>query len=230
MPKSLIILAGIAGTVLVVFIIFLAISWERIVNKFTPDNPWPTLNSPASIDPVVLGELENAVNYSKEIWSKAYGLYDISDFPQVFVDDPTVPLSRDQLKYLNEVKANQAGLTDVLKGQGWLTYSRSLILNLESGRQAYQLQATLSAQGKTMGPDDYRKVGAPAPPPGVTPTTFPSISNQLNPPGYRWKVSFLTVKVEGSRAQVEYSNTDRWETDFLVKTAKGWRIAGARFD
>lgn len=206
---------------------------ERIANKFLPDNPWPSLHANNSADPALVQQFEDLINRESVVMAGAYKSFDMKDFPQVYVDDPAVPLSRDQAKYVKEVKSNQTGASDLIQGEGWLSFSQALILSYGSGVRAYQVQATLATQGKTMSADDYRRVGAPVPPPGATPTLVPSVltvGDVADPNGYKFKVRFKSVTVEGDRAEVTYINGDDGKIvhTFLVETATGWRIAGLR--
>lgn len=221
---------------IVIFILFVAFLvatvGERLVNKFLPDNPWPALQASGQSDPALIPVFSDLITQSYNSLGNAYTSYDMSDFSQFYVDEPTVPLNREQSKFVDEIKANQskAGLSSGLTGQGYLAYCRALILNSGSGAQAYQLQATLAAQGKTMSPDDYRKVGAPMPESGAAPTAMPSFSDTVSSSSYQWKVNFGTVTVEANRAEVTYLYGDGWGVmhAFLVKTLAGWRIAGER--
>lgn len=227
----------VASVSLVIGILLIVGCWvvlgERLANKFLPDNPWPSLHTSGPADLALVQQFENLINHNAEVMGRAYKSFDLTDFPSVFVDDPNISLNRDQAKYLSQVKSSQTGASDLIKGEGWLSYSQALILNYGSGVRAYQVQATLAAQGKTMGPDDYRKVGAPVPPPGVTPTSVPSVllaGDVDDPNGYKFKVSFKSVMVEGDMAEVTYIYGDDGKTvhTFLVKTVAGWRIAGLR--
>lgn len=218
----------ISGVVLVAC--FWLLFGERIAEKFLPDNPWPSLRPTGSADLALVQQFEDLINRADEVNGKAATTFDMTDFPLLYVDDPAVPLSRDQAKYFKEIKANQNGLNNLIKGEGWLSYEQAAILNMGSGARAYQVQATLAAQGRTMSADDYRRVGAPVPAPGVTPTPLPMMQVYGDPNGYKFKVSFKSVTVETTRAEVTYIYSDDGKTThtFLVNTAAGWRIAGSR--
>jgi hypothetical protein len=158
--------------------------------------------------------------------------HEASAFPAVFVDDPDVPLTRDQRDQLRDCLGRAA------EGVGYFTYSVAAHHNSERlNRLSEEAWARARAAGRDfMLPEDYltsdelrgiETSGGPVPPPPPAvrqPTMSPEEYEQ-----WKWEnTRFESVVITGDRAVATYD--DHWFLlqDTLVRRDRKWYVAGSQ--
>jgi hypothetical protein len=182
-------------------------------------------------DPNDVREIQATIVEAYKAGYAAMVTHDVSGFPSVFVDDPDVPLTREQRDQLRD------WLGTVPEGAGYLTYGVSGYHNTERlTRLSAEAWGRATAAGRDyITPEDYltseelreiEESGAsiPPPPPAVTqPTMSPDEYAQ-----WKWESTrFESVLITGDRATVTYD--DHWllHRDTLVRRDGKWYVAGS---
>jgi len=183
-------------------------------------------------DPEEVREVQATIVEAYKVGYVAMVTHDVSGFPSVFVDDPDVPLTRDQRDRLRDWLGRAA------EGVGYLTYSVAAHGNSERlTRLSEEAWAKVAAAGRDyitpedyLTPDELREIEAsggpiPPPPPAVGQAT-------LSPEEYaQWKwenTRFESVVITGDRAVATYD--DHWFVleDTLVRRDGKWYVAGSQ--
>jgi len=176
-------------------------------------------------------QIQATILRAYELYEIAGRTYDVSEFPEVFADDPRVPLTRDQRQRLEE------WFGPVPEDAGYLTYVTGCYTKVaESDRLFEEAWARATAAGRDyITPEDYltteelRGIEAsggpiPPPPPSVSqPTMSPEEEAQ-----WKWEnTRFESVVISGDRATVTYD--DHWflHEDTLVRREGKWYVAGS---
>jgi hypothetical protein len=181
---------------------------------------------------------EDARRIQATIW-RAYELYeiagrtyDVSAFPEVFTDDPRVPLTRDQRQRLEE------WFGPVPEHAGYLTYVRGCYTKVaESDRLFEEVWARATAEGRDhLLPEDYltaeewreiQESNAPIPPPPpAPPRTAASVEEVAD--SIRENTRFDSVVINGDKAIVLFDDGATLNEATLVRSAGQWYIAGVK--
>ncbi|HUV73488.1 MAG TPA: hypothetical protein VMW79_04200 [Anaerolineae bacterium] len=182
-------------------------------------------------DPDDVREIQATIVEAYKVSYVARVTHDVSGFPSVFVEDPDVPLTREQRDQLRD------WLGTVPEGAGYLTYGVAGCHNTERlTRLSEEAWARATAAGRDyITPEDYltteelRGIEAsggpiPPPPPSVSqPTMSPEEEAQ-----WKWEnTRFESVVISGDRATVTYD--DHWflHEDTLVRREGKWYVAGS---
>jgi hypothetical protein len=181
---------------------------------------------------------EDARQIQATIW-RAYELYeiagrtyDVSAFPEVFVDDPRVPLTRKQRQRLEE------WFGPVPENAGYLTYVTGCYTKVaESDRLFEEAWAKATAEGRDhllpqdyLTPEEWREIqesNAPIPlPPPAPPGT--AVSAEEVADSIRENTRFDSVVIDDDNAIVLFDDGATLNEATLVRNAGKWYIAGVK--
>ena len=185
------------------------------------DPTWPVVNASTPPDLQEVAAIQAVVTRSIDIEGIGLTAFDLSQYPTVFVDDPTIRLDKQYDDYANEVQKRVKGFVN---NHGWLSFRMAIALNQKSGVTVSQYFNTANAMGQTVSRNDYATFGAYVPPSGVNPTPPGVISYTL---GNSYQPTWGEFKIAGNQAEVIYNECTGFKA-FLIKTKDGWRIAGSR--
>lgn len=220
--RSLIVIVGlIVATILLFSLVF-------------PDQTWLDLKQPRVPTQAELNDIDDLMGRYRDVTLKAIRTFDTSEYPTIFTNDASVPLTHDELEFLTEFRNSHKNLSN-FDNNDWLTYKQATILSLKDGSTIQQLETTKVTQNHTLSNSDYQTLGVPTPLPGLKPTSFPNVA--LNTPLPKTTRSpdqntsnFDVVRVDeaGTRGLYRERNGDSlyFRYSYLVKTAEGWRICG----
>lgn len=168
---------------------------------------------------------------------EAYQLYDVarrtSDltrFPSVFVNDPDVPLNRNQREQLRK------WLGEVPNGAGYLTYVTTCYKNtLQADKSFREAMDKAKAEGRdSLRPEDYltseeleqiRRSNKPIPtPPSAPPNSLPSIEEAANQRKQNFR--FMSMEIDDKKAIVIFETGATRNKATLVRRDGEWYIAG----
>jgi integrase len=181
-------------------------------------------------DPEEMREIQATIVEAYKVGYMAHVTHDVSQFPSVFVDDPSVPLTPEQKEQLRR------WLGTVPEDAGYLTYGIAGYYNTERlNRLSQEAWAKARAAGRDylipedyLTPDELREIeksGGPIPTP--PPVVYqPSMSAEEY---VKWKwenIRFDSVVIKGDKAIVIYD--DHWflYEDILVRRGGKWYVAG----
>jgi hypothetical protein len=217
--------AIVVGTVCAALL--LALGWFRDARR-----PAAEVIAAAGPDPEEVREIQATIVEAYKVgYIATWVSHDVSQFPSVFVDDPDVPLTRDQRDELRE------WLGTVPTDAGYLTYGVAGHHNSERLiRLSEEAWAKVAAAGRDyiipedyLTPEELREIeesGKPMPPPppaGSQPTMSGEEYAQ-----WKWEnTRFESVVITGDRAVVIYD--DHWflQQDTLVLRDGKWYVAGS---
>jgi hypothetical protein len=183
-------------------------------------------------------DTEDARQIQATIW-RAYELYeiagrtyDVSEFPEVFADDPRVPLTRDQRELLEE------WFGPVPEDAGYLTYVTGCYTEVaESDRLFEEAWARARAEGRDhLVPQDYltpeewseiQESNRPIPPPPPAPPR-PSVTIEEVAHSIRDNTRFDSVVINDNQATVLFDDGATLNEATLVRSAGKWYIAGVK--
>jgi len=183
-------------------------------------------------------DTEDARQIQATIWT-AYELYeiagrtyDVSEFPQVFADDPRVPLTRDQRQRLEE------WFGPVTEDAGYLTYVTGCYTKVaESDRLFEEAWARATAEGRDhlrpqdyLTPEEWREIqesNGPIPPPPAAPPR-PSVSIEEVADWIRENTRFDSLVIKDDKAIVLFDDGATLNEATLVRSAGKWYIAGVK--
>jgi hypothetical protein len=185
-----------------------------IISASTPEPtqpPWPTLKGAATPNPTDIADIKTLVNNYYYITAEALGTYDVSQFPTLFIDDPTVALDADQAAYMARVGA---------KGQGFLSFELERYGYWKQGTEKLEhLQATAKAENRELTQDELNSL--------IGPNGLPPSRRQgPMPTSKELPITYLNFTIEGSQALVKFDDGAVTQNMFFIKTKNGWRIAG----
>jgi hypothetical protein len=141
---------------------------------------------------------------------------DISQFPTVFINDPSVPLKAENADFLKKVRDRYGNAVQPITGDGLLAYESAKVLDRHQNLAPFQhIEATAKAEGRILTPQELRSV----------------TQVDGNPPaaivkGGQANVVLTNVVINGNHAVVTYETSATTSRATLVNTASGWRIAG----
>jgi hypothetical protein len=170
--------------------------------------PWPALKGVATPDPTDIADIKTLVDNYYDTTGEAAGTFDLSQFPTIFIDDPSITLNSNQMAFMARVGAT---------GTGLLSYELAFFTDWKQGAERLeQLQTQLKAENRAMTAADLKSIsgsdGAPAP--------------RRQEPMHKTMLNFHSFIIDGPRAIVEYESPSVTQKMFLVKIKDGWRIAG----
>lgn len=177
----------------------------------SPRAPMPTRTpfpEGTPIAPSDLAAIKATIERAYELQGLAARNFDISAVHTVYVNDPRVRLSDEQLDLVTRALAHLGGrVPQVGDTPGMLDYVRLHFAYWQLGDE--RLEQRL--RGFQINPQD-----GPIGPP------------RRSDPVYKAKIRYDDVKVEGDRAEVVLDDGAALQSLLLVKTRDGWRIAGLR--
>lgn len=173
-------------------------------------------STPSSMD---VAAITDVIVESYSVRVRGLKTFDTSQYPSVFVDDPSVPLEREQAEYVSKVRARHGNAVRITSGNGWLAYNLMQVFERQQGLAAQQVQTTARAQGRQPTGDEARSAAdVNGQPPA--PVIYEGSGKQ--------KVTILKANITGDRAVMEYDTPAVTYSVALVKTPNGWRIAGEK--
>jgi len=160
---------------------------------------------------------------------QAYKLYDIagrtfdaSQFPSVFVNDPDVPLTRDQRERLQE------WFGAVPENAGYLTYVIACYTDFTRGAKLFEeAMANARAKGRDyLTPDEWRRIvelhGGRPPAPRLQPSMTVEDAQEMQKTLMRYDL----IDVEDDKARVIFDDGATLNKATLVRRGGKWYIAG----
>jgi hypothetical protein len=177
---------------------------------------WPVLHPKGSADPADVAEIQKVIERSYDVTGQAARDFDVRDFPDVFANDPTVPLSDEQAEGLNRIRAAHPGMA---QGSGWLDYQLAAFGSWKIGAEGLErLEAQAKAQGRRITKEELLAISGPTGPP----------AGRRTDPLRKTSVRFDNIAVDGQRAEVVCDDGNVQWKRALLKTKNGWRIVGER--
>lgn len=175
-------------------------------------------------------QIQATILRAYELYEIAARTYDVSEFPEVFADDPGVPLTRDQRQRLEE------WFGPVPEDAGYLTYVTGCYTKVaESDRLFEEAWARATAEGRDhLLPQDYltpeewteiQESNRPIPPPPPAPPR-PSMSVEEVADSIRENTRFDSVVINDDKATVLFDDGATLNEATLVRSAGKWYIAG----
>lgn len=165
-------------------------------------------------DPKDVAAIEAVIQRSFWLDGVAARTFDVSQFPSVYANDPSVQLSKEQDEFIARVRAADPS---IVAGSGFLDYKRAFYRHWQGGVEKLEhLQASAKAQGRTVSASELQSIsenGQPPPP-------------RRTDPNYQVRLRFDTITVDGDRAEAVFDSGLVLERMFLLRTAAGWRITG----
>lgn len=196
--------------VIVILVLVVVSAAVIFITASSSSTAWPTLKSSGTANPNDVVGMESLVNKYFDITGEAAGTFDLSQFPSLFINDPSVPLTPYQTDFMNTIGA---------KGSGVLSYELAFFNDWKQGAERLEkLQAQLKAENRQITESDIKSISGP--------NGMPAPRRQG--PTHKTVVFFNSFTVDGSRAIVNYDCPGLTQEVFLVKTSNGWRIAGIR--
>lgn len=167
-----------------------------------------------------------------ELYEIAGRTYDVSEFPEVFADDPRVPLTRDQRERLEE------WFGPVPEDAGYLTYVTGCYTKVaESDRLFEEAWAKATAEGRDhllpqdyLAPEEWREIqesNGPIPPPPPAPPR-PSVSVEEVADWIQQNTRFDSLVIKDDKAIVLFDDGATLNESTLVRCAGKWYIAGVK--
>jgi hypothetical protein len=165
-----------------------------------------------------------------ELYEVAGRTYDLSAFPEVFVDDPRVPLTSEQRQRLEEWFGR------VPENAGYLTYVTGCYTKVaESDRLFEEAWAKATAEGRDhllpqdyLTPEEWREIqesNARIPPPPPAPPRT-AVSAEEVAESIRENTRFDSVVIDDDKAIVLFDDGATLNEATLVRSAGKWYIAG----
>lgn len=212
-------------------VILIAAGGALLLGGLRKNTPAGEVVAAGAADPEEVREIQATIVEAYKVGHVARVTHDVSQFPSVFVDDPDVPLTRDQRDELRD------WLGTVPEGAGYLTYGVAGYHNTERLiRLSEEAWAKVTAAGRDyITPEDYltaeelreiEESGGPIPPPPPA-VSQPTMSAEEYAQ-WKWEnTRFESVVITGDRATVTYD--DHWflHEDTLVRRDGKWYIAGS---
>jgi hypothetical protein len=175
-------------------------------------------------------QIQATILRAYELYEIAGRTYDVSEFPEVFADDPRVPLTTDQRQRLEE------WFGPVPEGAGYLTYvTGCYTMVAQSDRLFEEAWAKATAEGRDhllpqdyLAPEEWAEIqesNRPIPPPPPAPPR-PSVSVEEVVDSIRQNTRFDSVVIEDDKAIVLFDDGAALNEATLVQSAGKWYIAG----
>jgi hypothetical protein len=175
---------------------------------------FPTLNPTAPPDPAEVAAIKAVIDRAYDLDGLAARTFDVSQFPTVYANDPSVQVNGVQAGVVAKARGVQAAAA-----AGYLDYKLAFYGRWQAGaEQLEQLQAAARAQGRQMTAAELRSVAVDGQPPPPRRTD----------PMYKTGLRFDNFTIDGSRAEVVFDDGAVLQRAFLLKTATGWKIVGQR--
>ncbi len=177
-------------------------------------------------------QIQATILRAYELYEIAGRTYDVSEFPQVFADDPRVPLTSDQRQRLEE------WFGSVPEDAGYLTYvTGCYTMVAQSDRLFEEAWGKAKAEGRDhLLPQDYltpeewsgiQESNQPVPPPPPAPPR-PSESAEEVGEWIRENTRFDSVVIDDDKAIVLFDDGATLNEATLVRSAGKWHIAGVK--
>jgi hypothetical protein len=172
--------------------------------------PWPTLALATTPDKTTSDTLKELAGRYYDVRGEAARTFDVTAFPTVFVDDPTVSLDKWQIEIMAKAKVSSGGM---------LTFELVFYGTWKAGADKLaQVAANAKAQGRELNANDIAEANA--------------VSSMAAPPRtgpvFRPPLTFNNISVSGKQAIIEFDDAGQTLKFFCVNTKDGWRIAGMR--
>jgi hypothetical protein len=207
MKQSRIFVAGLA---------LVALLLAAVGTAFASYPGFPVLTPSGPPSPTDESAIKAVIEQSFWLDGVAARTFDVSRFPSVYADDPSVQLSKEQSEFMARVRAANPGATI---GSGFLDYKLAFYRHWQTGAAKLErVQESAQSQGRQVTAAELQSIseGGQPPPPRRT------------DPNYRVKLRFDSITVDGNRAEAVFDSGLVLERMYLLKTADGWRITGER--
>jgi hypothetical protein len=215
------------GTVWAALLLSLTLGWFREARR-----PAAEVIAAGAPDPEEVREIQATIVEAYKVgYLATWVTHDVSQFPSVFVDDPDVPLTREQRDELRQ------WLGTIPEGAGYLTYGVAGHQNTERLiRLSQEVRAKMTAAGRDyiipedyLTPEELREIeesGRPIPaPPGMVRQPTMSAEEYAQ---WKWEnTRFESVMITGDRAVVTYDDHLFLLEDTLVRRDGKWYVAGS---
>jgi len=177
-------------------------------------------------------QIQDTILRAYELYEIAGRTYDVSEFPEVFADDPRAPPTTDQRQRLEE------WFGPVPEDAGYLTYvTGCYTMVAQSDRLFEEAWAKARAEGRDhLLPQDYltpeewgeiQESNRPIPPPPPAPPR-PSVSVEEVVDSIRQNTRFDSLVIEDDKAIVLFDDGAVLNEATLVRSAGKWYIAGVK--
>jgi hypothetical protein len=209
---------------LVIIITFLALGGMAALSSLY-DYDWPTIQITATPDAKEISAIEAVLEHSYDVNAKAEVDFDVSEYPGVYMDDPSVPTNAEQAQYVEQVRNTRGSAVSGLLHDGYLSFKLAQILDSEQAVEGLErIEATAKAENRPITPVDLKSVS------GVSRVPYRRGNVIQKKPGEpsHFVYNDVSIDVSSTRAEVTYDDGSALAEAFLVKTPSGWKVAGIR--
>lgn len=204
------------------FAILIAASGLIFANLVGNDSMTSEAVAAGAPDPQDAQDIQAVILQAYALYDEAGRTFDTSQFPSVFADDFSVPLSADQHRQLQE----WLGVDP--PGAGYLTYVRAAYANRERG--ALLLERAMT-KAKAEGRDfltgnewmEVVRLNGERPP---APRSQSSMSVQEAQAGLKSRIRYDSISITGNKATVVFDTGATLNKAMLVQRDGKWYIAG----
>ncbi|HEY0070254.1 MAG TPA: hypothetical protein VGE04_09835 [Chloroflexia bacterium] len=186
---------------------------------------WPAIQKAATPDTEEIAAIKAVLERSYDVNALAATTFDFSQYDEVYVDDVAVPISVDQAKFVEKVRAERGSAAGGMLHEGFLSFKLAQILDDQRAVEGLErLEATAKAEHHSVTAADLQSISG---------ATGPSRErNNVTPPSSGQQTAFsykeVAIDVTGRRTEVTYDDGAALAKAFLVKTSEGWKVAGIR--